>query len=77
MRLPVERLVKLALLPRPHARCADADGDGAAVAEVLFQGLGPRLTSDEVPAIDKDRQAAGVKRAAEPLHRILVRATVA
>jgi hypothetical protein len=75
--LSVERLVMLTLLPRPHARCANADGDGAAVAEVLFQGLGPRLTSNEVPAVDKDCEATVAKGLAEPLHRILVGATVA
>lgn len=43
----------------------------------FFQGLGPRLTGDEVPAVDKDRQATLAKRPAEPLHRIPVGATVA
>jgi hypothetical protein len=55
MRLAVKRSVVFALLPRAYSGCADADSDGTAVAKVLFQGLRPRLTSNEVPAVDKDR----------------------
>jgi hypothetical protein len=61
-----------ALLPPADAGCANTDRDGVAVAQVPLQGRGPRLTGNEVPAIDEYCQVTLAQSPSQSLDRFLV-----
>lgn len=76
-RLTVKRQVVLAELPWPEPVGADEHRHGPAAGKALLQGLGPTEPGDEVPAIEKDAQAAMHKRTRYALDRRVIAPVIA
>jgi hypothetical protein len=76
-RLPVQRQIPLPLLPRPEAIGTDEDGNRIARRQSVFERLRPRLSGREIPAIEKDAEAAFREIASYPFHCCVVAPRIA
>jgi hypothetical protein len=77
LRLAVERALHLALLPAAHPERTEKDRRGGAFAEHFFQRGDPGLTRHQIPAIEKNLEAAAAQFARHHLDRVAVAPMIA
>jgi hypothetical protein len=70
--LPIEREILLPLPPGAHTMWPQEDSDGMARMQNRFQGLGPRSTRHQVPAIQEHGQPVLPQLARDGLHRSVI-----